>query len=193
MNKTTIISATFVLLSASVLTGCGDDFLDRNPKLDVTETDIFASEKLIDATMAGVYTRFKNSSFAGGNIAVIHDNRGDDLVNTGNNNPGFFQAGYLAINAANTLKENLENRKDLPISEAKRRQYIANCLFIRDISWYYLVQVYSLPYAYNPQSKAIPVHTEAVTGPGHNEAPLWTIAEVYDQINGRKPSTKARK
>ena len=200
MNKTTIISATFVLLSASVLTGCGDDFLDRNPKLDVTETDIFASEKLIDATMAGVYTRFKNSSFAGGNIAVIHDNRGDDLVNTGNNtyahsdtynmtvgqnstmNPGFFQAGYLAINAANTLKENLENRKDLPISEAKRRQYIANCLFIRDISWYYLVQVYSLPYAYNPQSKAIPVHTEAVTGPGHNEAPLWTIAEVYDQI-----------
>lgn len=200
MNKTSIICISIALLSASVLTSCSDEFLDKNPKLDVTETDIYASEKLIDATMAGVYTRFKNSSFAGGNITVIHDNRGDDLVNTGNNtyahsdtynmtvgqnstmNPGFFLAGYLAINAANTLKENLERRESLPISEAKRQQYIANCLFIRDISWYYLAQVYSLPYAYDPNSKAIPVHTEAVTGPGHNEARLWTISEIYEQI-----------
>ena len=200
MNRIYIKSATIALWSVFVLTSCGDDFLDKNPKLDVTETDIYASEKLIDATMAGVYTRFKNSSFAGGNIAVIFDNRSDDFVNTGNNtyahsdtynmtvgqnstmNPGFFQAGYLAINAANTLKENLENRQNLPISESKRQQYIASCLFIRDISWYYLAQVYSQPYAYDPNSKAIPVHTEAVTGPGHNEARLWTIGEIYDQI-----------
>ena len=200
MNRINIKSATIALWSVLVLTSCGDDFLDKNPKLDVTETDIYASEKLIDATMAGIYTRFKNSSFAGGNIAVIFDNRSDDFVNTGNNtyahsdtynmtvgqnstmNPGFFQAGYLAINAANTLKENLENRQNLPISESKRQQYIASCLFIRDISWYYLAQVYSQPYAYDPNSKAIPVHTEAVTGPGHNEARLWTIGEIYDQI-----------
>ena len=200
MNRIYIKSATIALWSVLVLTSCGDDFLDKNPKLDVTETDIYASEKLIDATMAGVYTRFKNSSFAGGNIAVIFDNRSDDFVNTGNNtyahsdtynmtvgqnstmNPGFFQAGYLAINAANTLKENLENRQNLPISESKRQQYIASCLFIRDISWYYLAQVYSQPYAYDPNSKAIPIHTEAVTGPGHNEARLWTIGEIYDQI-----------
>lgn len=200
MNRIYIKSATIALWSVLVLTSCGDDFLDKNPKLDVTETDIYASEKLIDATMAGIYTRFKNSSFAGGNIAVIFDNRSDDFVNTGNNtyahsdtynmtvgqnstmNPGFFQAGYLAINAANTLKENLENRQNLPISESKRQQYIASCLFIRDISWYYLAQVYSQPYAYDPNSKAIPVHTEAVTGPGHNEARLWTIGEIYDQI-----------
>ena len=200
MNRIYIKSATIALWSVLVLTSCGDDFLDKNPKLDVTETDIYASEKLIDATMAGVYTRFKNSSFAGGNIAVIFDNRSDDFVNTGNNtyahsdtynmtvgqnstmNPGFFQAGYLAINAANTLKENLESRQNLPISESKRQQYIASCLFIRDISWYYLAQVYSQPYAYDPNSKAIPIHTEAVTGPGHNEARLWTIGEIYDQI-----------
>ena len=200
MNRINIKSATIALWSVLVLTSCGDDFLDKNPKLDVTETDIYASEKLIDATMAGVYTRFKNSSFAGGNIAVIFDNRSDDFVNTGNNtyahsdtynmtvgqnstmNPGFFQTGYLAINAANTLKENLESRQNLPISESKRQQYIASCLFIRDISWYYLAQVYSQPYAYDPNSKAIPVHTEAVTGPGHNEARLWTIGEIYDQI-----------
>ena len=200
MNRTYIKSVSIALLSVAVLTSCGDEFLDKNPQLDVTETDIFASEKLIDATMAGVYTRFKSSSFAGGNIAVIFDNRSDDFVNTGNNtyahsdtynmtvgqnstmNPGFFQAGYLTINAANTLKENLENRQDLPISEAKRQQYIASCLFIRDISWYYLAQVYSQPYAYDPNSKAIPIHTEAVTGPGHNETRLWTIGEIYDQI-----------
>lgn len=200
MKRISIISVAIALVSVLTLTSCGDEFLDKNPKLDVTENDIYASEELIDATMAGVYTRFKSSSFAGGNIAIIFDNRSDDFVNTGNNtyahsdtynmtvgqtsimNPDFFQAGYLVVNAANTLKENLEQRANLPISEAKRQQYISNCLFIRDISWYYLSQVYSQPYVYDPNSKAIPVHLEAVTEPGHNEAPLWSIGEIYDQI-----------
>lgn len=200
MKKISHLPIKIALLSALTLTSCGEDFLDKNPKLSVTEADIYASESLIDATLAGVYSRFKSSSFAGGNIAIINDNRGDDYVNTGNNtyahsdtynmtvgqnsimNPGFFQAGYLAINAANTLKENLEKRDNLPISEAKRQQYIASCLFIRDISWYYLSQVYSQPYAYDPNSKAIPVHTEAVIGPGANDTRLWTISEIYDQI-----------
>ena len=159
MNKISYKSVIIAFLSVLVLTSCGEDFLEKNPKLNVTEADIYASEDLIDAAVAGVYTRFKSSSFAGGNIAVIFDNRSDDFVNTGNNtyahsdtynmtvgqnsimNPGFFQAGYLAINAANTVKENLEKRDNLPISEAKRQQYIASCLFIRDISWYYLSQV----------------------------------------------------
>ena len=191
-----LLGATF----AVGITSCSDDFLDKNPKLAVTEHDILASEELIDATMAGVYSRFKSSNFAGGGIAAIFDNRGDDFANTGNNtyahadtynmtvgqnspmNPGYFQSGYLAVNAANTLKEALEKHDNLPISESKRQQYIASCLFIRDISWYYLAQVYSQPYAYNPDSKAIPIHTEAVTGPGKNEAKLWTIGQIYNQI-----------
>ena len=131
-----IVSGLLAIVLSGTLTSCGDDFLDKNPKLSVTEHDIYASEQLIDATMTGVFTRFKNSSFAGGNISVIFDNRSDDFVNTGNNtmahsdtynftvaqnsamNPGFFQAGYQAINAANTLKEALEQRDNLPISES---------------------------------------------------------------------------
>lgn len=199
INKNIYVGLLGLTLSAS-LASCSDDFLDKNPKLSVTEHDIYASERLIDATMAGVYSRFKSSNFAGGNIAIIFDNRGDDLLNTGNNtyfhsdtwnmtvgqnsimNPGYFQAGYQAINAANTLKENLEQRDNLPISEAKRQQYIANALFIRDICWYYLAQVYSQPYSFDPNSKAIPVHTEAVIGPGYNDAPIWTISQIYNQI-----------
>ena len=83
-NKYIVSGLLGIALSAS-LTSCGDDFLDKNPKLSVTEHDIYASEQLIDATMTGVFTRFKNSSFAGGNISFIFDNRSDDLVNTGNN------------------------------------------------------------------------------------------------------------
>lgn len=200
MKRNSLLVIGYWLLASVTLTSCGEDFLDKNPKLSVTEHDIYASENLIDATMNGVFSRFKSGSFGGGNLSVIFDNRSDDLVNTGNNaashsdtynmtvgqnswlNPGFFQAGYQAINAANELKENLEKREDLPISEAKRQQYIANSLFIRDISWYYLIQLYAQPYAYDPNAKGIPVHTEAVTGPGHNDAPLWTVNQVYEQI-----------
>ncbi|MDO4460946.1 MAG: RagB/SusD family nutrient uptake outer membrane protein [Bacteroidia bacterium] len=199
MNINRHISYAIALLGIT-FTSCGDDFLEKNPPLAVTEDDIYASETLIDATMNGVYTRFKSSSFAGGALAIIGDNRSDDFVNTGNNNyyhaetylmtvgsnnvmnPNIFKAGYIAINAANTLKENLEKRSNLPISEEKRNEYIANCLFIRDLSWYYLSQIYSQPYAYDPNSLAIPIHTEAVTGPGYNNAPLWTIGQIYDQI-----------
>ena len=49
MNKISNKTVTFALLSALTLTSCGDDFLDKNPKLSVTETDIYASESLIDA------------------------------------------------------------------------------------------------------------------------------------------------
>lgn len=194
-----LASAALLTLSLTA-TSCGDDFLEKNPPLAVTETDIYSSETLIDATMNGVYSRFKSSSFAGGALLVIGDNRSDDFVNTGNNNythaetylmtvgpnnvinPSVFQAGYLAVNAANTLKENLESRTSLPITEAKRQEYIANSLFIRDISWYYLSQIYSQPYAYNPESLAIPIHTEAVVGPGYNNAERWTISAIYEQI-----------
>ena len=85
MKKISHLPIKIALLSALTLTSCGEDFLDKNPKLSVTEADIYASESLIDATLAGVYSRFKSSSFAGGNIAIINDNRGDDYVNTGNN------------------------------------------------------------------------------------------------------------
>jgi len=199
MNKNRYIPYTFASIALAV-SSCSDGFLEKNPPLAVTETDIYASETLIDATMNGVYTRFKSSSFAGGALSLIGDNRSDDVVNTGNNNyyhaetylmtvgpnnvmnPGIFQAGYLTINAANTLKENLEKASSLPISEEKRKQYIANSLFIRDISWFYLSQIYSQPYAYSPNSLAIPIHTEAVVGPGYNDAEKWTIAAIYEQI-----------
>lgn len=191
-----------ILLLAVLLsfTACGKDFLDKTPDLSVTESDIYASEALIDYAMKGVYTRFKSSNFGGGALSIIGDNRTDDYVNTGNNtyahsetymmtvgstnvmSPAIFQAGYLAINAANTLKENLEQRESLPLSEEKRKRYIANCLFVRDLSWYYLCQIYSQPYAYRSDAPAIPIHTEAVVEPGHNDAALWSIGDIYGQI-----------
>lgn len=197
INKYIAVASAVLSLGFS---SCGDDFLEKNPPLAVTEDDIYGSETLIDATMNGVYSRFKNGSFGGGALAIIGDNRSDDFVNTGNNNynhaetylmtvgannvinPNVFQAAYLAINAANTFKENLEKRSLLPIDEKKRSRYIANCLFIRDLSWYYLSQIYSQPYAYNPNSLAVPIHIEAVKGPGYNNAPLWTISQIYEQI-----------
>ena len=189
----------YITLAAIAIsaTSCGDDFLEKNPPLAVTEDDLYSSEELIDGAFRGVLGRFR--SF-GVDALIIGDNRSDDFVNYGMNtyyysevynmnvgaasvvNPGYFQNGYLAVNAANVLKENLENLSNLPISEEKRQQYIASALFIRDISWYYLSQVYSQPYAYDRNSPAIPIHTEAVKGPGYNDAPLWTIGQIYDQI-----------
>ena len=41
MNKITHLPLKIALLSALTLTSCGEDFLDKNPKLSVTEADIY--------------------------------------------------------------------------------------------------------------------------------------------------------
>jgi hypothetical protein len=193
-NIYTYIAYTALALSA---TSCGDDFLEKNPPLSVTEDDLYSTELGIEGVYNGVLSRFRS---LGVDAVIIADNRSDDFVNYGMNtyyysevynmnvgaasvvNPGYFQGGYLAVNAANILKENLENRSDLPISDEVRKEYISGALFIRDFAWYYLAQVYSQPYAYDPNSPAIPIHTEAINGPGYNNAELWTIGQIYDQI-----------
>ncbi|MBP5717065.1 MAG: hypothetical protein J6W69_08105, partial [Bacteroidales bacterium] len=67
----TFLAVLLANVFAIAVTSCGDDFLDKNPKLAVTEDDLLSTEELIDATMAGVYTRFQSCSFGGGGIAVI--------------------------------------------------------------------------------------------------------------------------
>lgn len=194
------IYAILAAAAALVQTSCGDSFLDQEPDLLLTDAAIYSNAERIEATMNGVYSRMKSQYFLGGYAISAGDNRTDDFINGGNNGytlmPAFehvmdagqiptkymYQYAYVAINAANTMIKNLEERQDLPIDAAQKEQYIQNCKFARSISWYYLCTVYAQPYNYDPNAKAVVMHTEAISDASANITPASTIKEIYDQI-----------
>lgn len=194
------IYAILAAAAALVQTSCGDSFLDQEPDLLLTDAAIYSNAERIEATMNGVYSRMKSQYFLGGYAISAGDNRTDDFINGGNNGytlmPAFehvmdagqiptkymYQYAYVAINAANTMIKNLEERQDLPIDNNQKEQYIQNCKFARSISWYYLCTVYAQPYNYDPNATAVVMHTEAISDASANVTPASTIKEIYDQI-----------
>lgn len=189
-------------------TACSEDFINKTPDLKVTEASIFGSATRLEAAVEGVYTALKGSDdvsdgyFLGGFATLAGDNRSDDMINYGNNgytmrdtyshavnassieNDALFRNAYLAINYANTLIDGIEKTyaNSLPCDAETARRYVQECKFVRAISYYYLSQLYGLPYKTDPNASNAPLRIEAVTGAGHNACPASTISEVFKQI-----------
>ena len=189
-------------------TACSEDFIDKTPDLKVTEASIFESATRLEAAVEGVYTSLKGSDdvsdgyFLGGFATLAGDNRTDDMINYGNNgytmrdtyshsvnassieNDALFRNAYLAINYANTIIDGIEKTyaDNLPCDTETARRYVQECKFVRAIAYYYLSQLYGLPYKTDPNASNVPLRIEAVTGAGHNDCPASTISEVFNQI-----------
>lgn len=172
-------------------TACSEDFIDKTPDLKVTEASIFESATRLEAAVEGVYTSLKGSDdvsdgyFLGGFATLAGDNRTDDMINYGNNgytmrdtyshsvnassieNDALFRNAYLAINYANTIIDGIEKTyaDNLPCDTETARRYVQECKFVRAIAYYYLSQLYGLPYKTDPNASNVPLRIEAVTAP----------------------------
>ncbi len=199
MKKITIY--LFVAISALVFSSCSQDFLEKEPPLNISEGDIFSSPDRIEATVLGLYAQLKNTgteSFMGGKSYVVFDARGDDFRNISNNNVVLFgtynmqtgdnddentvnwEQAYLAINDANVFLASLEKSKS--VAGSKYEQYKSEALFVRAFAYYYLNMLYGLPYAVNPDAKSVPLRLVAETTIGDNDLKRSTVKEVFQQI-----------
>lgn len=192
----------FSILCGSLLLGsCSSSFLDQEPPLSVSETDVFTNPERIKATLDGLYGAIKNTStesFMGGKVYVTFDNRGEDLVNISSNNVTLFgtynmnvgiadaenadtwTAAYLAINKANTFLESLEASKS--VAGSMYEQYRQEALFVRAFAYYYLNNLYAIPYSVSPDAKSVPLRLQAEKGPENNNMPRSTVKQVYERI-----------
>lgn len=193
----------FSTLCCSLLlgSGCSSSFLDKEPPLYVSEEDVFTSPTRIEAALNGLYAAFKNSgstSFMGGKSYLVFDNRGDDIINISNNlvtlfgtynmNVGATDAeneetwtyAYLAINKVNTFLKSLEGSK--AVAGDKYDRYVQEAKFIRALAYYYLNNLYAIPYSVNPDAKSVPLRLTAESGSDNNNMPRSSVKQVYEQI-----------
>lgn len=183
-------------------TSCKSDFIEQSPVLNPDEAGLFSSEARLATGIEGVYARAKNQYFLGGFATLAGDNRSDDMMNVGGNgytmrdtynhnvnaagleNDYMYNNAYLAINYANTMIDNIETHyaDQLPCDAETAKKYVQECKFVRALSYYYLSQLFGQPYKYNKEALNVPLRIKAVTGPGENDCPQATVAQVFEQI-----------
>lgn len=191
----------FALCITLILGGCSDSFLNQDPPLYASEAEVFGDKTRINSALNGLYAAFKNASgesFMGGKVYLVFDNRGDDIVNIGNNNVTLFstfnmevgitsaenvdtwRVAYFAINKANLFLKSLEKSKDVAGTDYDR--YRQEALFIRAMSYFYLNNLYAVPYSVNPDAKSVPLRLNGESDTSNNKMKRSTVTEVYNQI-----------
>lgn len=189
------------VLTSFMVVGCSEDFIEKNPPLDLGDPDIYTDAARLESTLLGLYGTVKEGYFMGGKTYVAFDNRGDDIKNIGNNNVTLLETyemkvmstssendrcwyfAYLAINRANVFLAGMEEYNSVEVlGEALYKQYVAEAKAVRSLCYYYLTQLYSQPYVIDPNAKAVPLRIEAVTGPGASNCPRSSISTIYNQI-----------
>jgi hypothetical protein len=171
------IITVFLIL---ILSGCIEDILDRKPLNMVSETDVWASEKLVDIYLVALYNAIPFGFDRNGYIYEAHMTdesshpyAGVTIVNNYGNQTLSLNTGmYTWIRRANYF---LEMVPTAAISEDKIKQLIAECRFLRAYYYFDLVKKYG----------GMPIIEEVQTFDGDLEAlltPRNKEEEVYDFI-----------
>lgn len=183
------------VIMISLLAACSKDFLDQVPRLSQSnELSLSTFEGLQNAT-AGAYSLLCSDNWYGAAFVITADLKGGNAkrgpINSGryvneylwNNSPtatsGLWDDAYSTIARAN----NVINKIDGGFTEAGVDQedldvLKGECLFLRAISHWDMVRIYSLPYAAGTDNLGVPVILITENGyPARN-----TVGEVYNQV-----------
>lgn len=192
MNKKHILALS--ILAITFLASC--DSLDKEPRLALTNKEIFADQAHIEANLLGLYGSAK--SIIGLRLFDYNVARGDEFINqsvnnneaissyemtvgqTAADNTSTWTALYQTINNVNTFLENIEQAKDLAANNYD--QWVAEARFVRALCYYYLNDLYALPYVLNKEAKSVPLRLQSENATGNNDLRRSTVSEVYAQL-----------
>lgn len=189
----------YVWLLASMLTlaGCSSS-LDEEPKLTLSQDDVFSSQDHIDGVIRGIWSYIKNQGSIGNRVYVEVENIGDDMINVSGNgnealesyemtvglnsneNADTWQKNYEVINNVNTALEQLEDHKET--AGEKYEAFKQELKFQRALVYFYLNFFYSKPYSTNPDALSVPLRLKAESSLDDEDLARSTNTEVYQQI-----------
>ena len=197
MKKFVFVSIIIPVLLCS----CDETFLDQEKPLVSTEAMIYTDAARTEMALFGLYGTLKGADLFGGRTYIAFDVLGDDFINldpngvtlyntyimqvesTTQENLAAWAPAYLVINRANVFLESLEayNTAEV-IGNDLAKRYIAEAKFVRALTYYYLVSMYSEPYKLNKAAKAIPLRLTAIKENGHSDKACATNAKIYETI-----------
>lgn len=185
-----------IVLSA---TSCGKQLFE-DPYAYLSPEQAFSTPDRIAKSATGLYDALQNLEFLGGRALIYADIRGADCgVNTFfGNMPQFstllssdatirlaYQGGYRTINETNLFIENLTAKPGV-VSASEEAQYFGEAKFIRALTYFYLVNLWSQPYNFTPGAThlGIPLVLKTTATPfaEDNNIPRATVNEIYKQI-----------
>ncbi|RNI26196.1 RagB/SusD family nutrient uptake outer membrane protein [Rufibacter latericius] len=199
-KKYLIRLALFSMPLASILSSCGDDFLDAVPETSVFEGSNFDTPALVVAQVNGLYATLKHARILGGRYQIYNDVRTEEFVNRTSNGvtalpvynftvgaddsyiADLWTRGYSTINRANIFLKGLAENTD-KVAAADATMYAAEAKFVRALAYFSMVQMFAKPYvADNGASPGLPLRLQAETSSANNALKRSSVAEVYTQI-----------
>jgi len=152
---TKILGASLMLL---IMTGCAEEFLNREPISDLTEGNFFKTGADAEAALVAAYDAFQSEfyifdRFTNGD--VISDN-----CYAGGDNPNNFQLDafnvvttnanverdwrylYEAISRASAVLDNIGDIVSPDLSEERKEQILGEAAFMRAMHYFHLVNLY---------------------------------------------------
>lgn len=187
-----ILIVTVILTSVA---GCSKDYLNQMPRLSQSnELSLSTFEGLQNAT-TGAYSLLCSSNWYGAGLVITADLKGGNAkrgpINSGryvneylwNNNPTatllLWDDAYSTIARANNVINAIDNGFQEPgVSQVQIDQLKGECLFLRALSHWDLVRVYSQPYSAGVDNMGVPIILKTENGyPARNK-----VGEVYEQV-----------
>jgi hypothetical protein len=185
------------LIGVTLFPSC-EDFLDKEPPLYFTEEEVFTDPVRLESAVNGLYLGLKSQYSLGGKMFAIVDNIGDDFINVAGNgyeltftydmkvtldrqeSYELWRYTYLAINRCNVFLKNIEAHKET--AGANYDRYVAEAKFVRALGYYYLHQIYTMPYVINPNAKSVVLRLQAEESLENNDLARASSEEVLNQI-----------
>lgn len=197
------VAAALVLLTGVFVSSCDKDKLNPEPLTFFSDLAVFSDPSRILAQVNGMYASAKSGQFLGGRYYIYQDIRGEEFlneltngvtglqtwnftVNDGSNEVNnLWNAAYATINGANVFIEGLEANKAVLNNDALANNYLGEARFLRALSYYSLLTLYSRPFTDGNGAKlGVPLRVKAEKGPANNDLARSTVAAIYEQILG---------
>ncbi len=186
------------LVSTGVFTSC-HDFLTEEPKLKQSNELTFATFENLDLAAAGVYAMMQSASWYDGAFILQSELRAGNAKNpkyaagsgryltdtqwnyNESNTSSVWAYSYYTISRANNVINNLDGKVSSEVSQQDVNNVMAECLFMRALSYFDLVITYCQPYNYNASESdqmGVPICLTTENG----KPARASKQAVYDQI-----------
>lgn len=187
----TIIITTSLLVSSLLLTGCMENFLDRNPYGELDENTYFTQSEHANLSAVAAYSTLRKQNLHWADAQLELAMTGDFSSggfkdaqsyytasfnpNDGNLVKGIWQRAYEGISLCNNNIERIEGMPKEVIQDKERNLYLSELRFIRAYWYFRLIRFYG----------DVPLKSSVVTDPKSSEQvmlPLTPKAEIISKM-----------
>lgn len=188
-----------LLAIAVIVSSCHKQVLEIKPENLLSSDLAFSTPQKIESVVLASYDGLQSAEFISGRVLVYVDLMGEDIFDRTNYfgdlprysllaNSGIasnvWTAGYSSVARANRAMAGIHANIS-KLTDAKAKELIAECKFVRAVANFYMVNLFGQPYAFTSDAShpGIPLITQSFTS---NDAaanqPRSSVGAIYTAV-----------